>query len=66
MRVAFIHKATGVKIWVTESEVEKFKAAGYKLAAEPKSEKPIMNKPEVKEEQVAKPVKKVTAKRGKR
>ena len=33
MKVELIHKYLGVKMWVTESEVEKFIAAGHKLAA---------------------------------
>jgi hypothetical protein len=50
-------------MWVTESEVENFKAAGHKLAADPKSEKPVMNEPKVdvkKEEE--KPTKKFASK----
>ena len=57
-------------MWVHESRVEEYLAAGHKLAAAPapakKAEAPVMPKEEPKEEQVAKPVKKVTAKRGKR
>lgn len=63
MKVAFIHKNLGIKMWVTESEVENFKAAGHKLAADPKSEKPVMNEPKVnvkKEEE--KPIKKFASK----
>ena len=33
MKVEFIHKYLGIKMWVTESEVEKFKEAGHKLAS---------------------------------
>jgi hypothetical protein len=33
MRVQFIHKNLGISMWVTETEVEKYKAAGHKLAA---------------------------------
>ena len=43
-----VHKYLGIKMWVAESEVEQFKAAGHKLAADSKPEKPIMNKPEIK------------------
>ena len=68
-----INKLTGTGMWVHESRVEEYLAAGHVLAASPKPEKkveaPIMNEPEAKEEpkeeQAAKPVKKVTAKRRK-
>ena len=33
MKVELIHKYLDVKMWVTESEVEKYLAAGHKLAA---------------------------------
>ena len=33
MKVEFIHKYLGIRMWVTESEVEKFKEAGHKLAS---------------------------------
>ena len=33
MKVELIHKYLGVKMWVTESEVEKYIAAGHKLAS---------------------------------
>ena len=66
----FINKLTGGDMWVADSRVEEYKAAGYRLAADPTPEKPIMNKPEVKEEESAEeddpPVKKYTAKRRKR
>ena len=31
-RVQIIHKTLGLSMWVTETEVEKFVAAGHKLA----------------------------------
>jgi hypothetical protein len=61
MKVHFIHKTLGVSMWVTESEVESFKAAGHILAADSKSEKPIMPEPVVDVEK--KPVKKTLRKR---
>ena len=33
MKVELIHKYLGVKMWVTETEVQKYIAAGHKLAA---------------------------------
>lgn len=59
-RVQIIHKTLGVSMWVTEAEVEKFVAAGHKLAAAP-SETPTeeVKEPEVEEpKKVAKPTKK--------
>jgi len=49
MKVAFIHKTLGIKMWVTEAEVERFKAAGHKPVAT--SEKPTEEKVEVKAEE---------------
>ena len=74
---AMINRLTGNRMWVHESRVDEYLAAGHKLAAvsskPAKAKAPIMPKPEApkveevtKEEQVEKPVKKVTAKRGKR
>lgn len=37
--IKFINKITGTEMWVDESRVEEYKAAGHKLAAEP-TEKP--------------------------
>lgn len=67
-----INRMTGGDMWVHESRVDEYLAAGHALAATPapakKAEAPAMPKEEVKEEQVGKPVvKKTTAtKRGKR
>jgi hypothetical protein len=47
MKVPFIHKTLGIKMWVTESEVEIFKAAGHKLVA---SSEPAIKDAEVVEE----------------
>ena len=69
----FINKLTGGDMWVHESRVEEYLAAGYKLAADVKPvkkvEAPIMNKPEAKEEPKEEkviPVKKFTAARRKK
>jgi hypothetical protein len=51
MKVHFIHKTLGVSMWVAESEVESFKAAGHIPAADSKSDKPIMNEPIVEAEE---------------
>lgn len=67
-----INRMTGGDMWVHESRVDEYLAAGHALAAAPapakKAEAPAMPKEEVKEEQAEKPVvKKTTAtKRGKR
>lgn len=37
--IKFINKITGTEMWVDESRVEEYKAAGHKPAAEP-TEKP--------------------------
>lgn len=39
-RVKIIHKTTGAPMWVADSEVDKFLAAGHKLAVQPAAEKP--------------------------
>ena len=73
----FINKLTGGDMWVHESRVDEYLAAGYKLAASSqpvkKVETPIMPEPEApevkeepKEEKAEKPVKKSMVKRGKR
>lgn len=68
-----INKLTGGDMWVDESRVDEYLAAGHRLAAAPAPEKktPIMNEPEAKEvedqeEQAEKPVKKSAAKSRKR
>jgi len=48
-RVQIIHKNLGVKMWVTETEAEKYLAAGHKLAAS--SEKPAEKKVKVEVEE---------------
>ena len=55
MKVELIHKYLGVKMWVTESEVEKFIAAGHKLAAP--SVNPTEKKVDVEVEEEPKEVK---------
>lgn len=67
--VKMINKVSGGIMYVHESRVEEYKAAGHKLAADSTPEKPIMNKPvseEAKNEPEEEPVKKTTAKRRKR
>jgi len=54
--VEFVNKTTGTRMWVTESRVEEYKAAGHKLAAA----SPV---PKEEEKEVKKPIKSV--KRGK-
>jgi hypothetical protein len=54
--VEFINKTTGTRMWVAESRVEEYKAAGHKLAAA----SPV---PKEEEKEVKKPIKSV--KRGK-
>ena len=63
-----INKLTGTGMWVHESRVDEYLAAGHVLAASSKPEKkveaPIMNKPEAQEEPAESkiiPVKKFTA-----
>lgn len=36
--IKFINKTTGTEMWVDESRVEEYKAAGHKPAAEPTKE----------------------------
>lgn len=44
--VQFINKLTGGPMWVNETRVEEYKAAGYKLAAAPEpEEKPAEETP---------------------
>lgn len=50
--VKFINNVTGSEMWVADDRVEEYKAAGHKLAATPKTEKPA-----------EKPKKKVTSKK---
>lgn len=45
--VEFIHKEFGTHMWVHESRVDEYKAAGHKLAAEPSTE-PTDEKPRKK------------------
>ena len=55
-RVKIIHRITGTPMWVADVEVDKFLAAGHKLADQAPSEKPAKEevekvneeKPEVK------------------
>lgn len=47
MMVKFINSLTGGDMWVHESRVEEYKAAGHKLAAELEPEKP-KEKPKAK------------------
>lgn len=47
-----INKLTGGDMWVADSRVEEYKAAGHVLAASPKQAKnPIMNEPEPEAEE---------------
>ena len=66
----FINKLTGGEMWVADSRVEEYLAAGHRLAASPAPEKPTKTKPEVEEvapaEEDDPPVKKYVAKRRKR
>lgn len=55
MKVELIHKYLGVKMWVTESEVEKYIAAGHKLAAS--SVNPMKKKVDVEVDEEPKEVK---------
>lgn len=58
-----INGLTGGDMWVADSRVEKYLAAGHRLAAKPDPVMPIMPEPVVKEEEeTPKPVKK-TARR---
>lgn len=65
-----VNKLTGGDMWVDESRVDEYLAAGHRLAAAPAPKKvEIMNPPEAKEEQAeqeVKPVKKSAAKGRKR
>ena len=65
----FVNKLTGGDMWVADSRVEEYKAAGFKLAADPIPEKPTKKEPEIeikeKDEPKAAPVKKNTARRRK-
>lgn len=42
--IKFINRVTGTEMWVADSRVEEYLAAGHKLAAAP-SEKPTEPKP---------------------
>ncbi len=61
-RVKIIHRITGTPMWVADAEVDKFLAAGHKLADQAPSEKPAKeevktvdeDKPEVKKAPVKK------------
>lgn len=61
-RVKIIHRTTGTPMWVADVEVDKFLAAGHKLADQAPSEKPAKEevkkvdeeKPEVKKSPVKK------------
>ena len=61
-RVKIIHRITGTPMWVADVEVDKFLAAGHKLADQAPSEKPAKEevekvneeKPEVKKAPVKK------------
>lgn len=64
--VRMINRRTGSTMWVADDRVEEYKAAGHKLAAEPKPEKPIINESNAEEEPEEKPVKKTAVKRRKR
>ena len=43
--IRFINKLTGNEMWVDETRVEEYKAAGHKLAAEPSPKKKTTAKP---------------------
>lgn len=47
--IKFINRVTGTEMWVADNRVDKYLAAGHKLAAEPKPVKPAKKKPAVKE-----------------
>lgn len=64
-RVKIIHRTTGTPMWVADVEVDKFLAAGHKLADQAPSEKPA--KEEVKKVDEEKPeVKKAPVKKTKK
>lgn len=64
-RVKIIHRTTGTPMWVADVEVDKFLAAGHKLADQATSEKPA--KEEVKKVDEEKPeVKKAPVKKTKK
>lgn len=42
--VKFINAYNGAEMWVHESRVDEYKAAGHKLAAEPQKPKPATRK----------------------
>ena len=52
--IEMINAYTGTQMWVADDRVDEYKAAGHRLAATPKKEKPAEDKP-----------KKATTKRGK-
>lgn len=52
-RVKIVHRTTGTPMWVADVEVDKFLAAGHKLADQVPSEKPA--KEEVKSVDEEKP-----------
>lgn len=55
------HKRTGGDMWVHESRLEEYLAAGHELAATPKPAHPLIADPEPEAE---KPKKKTTRKKG--
>lgn len=56
-RVQIIHNTTGTSMWVADAEVEKFLAAGHKLAAQAPSEKPAEKDEGEKVEEIPEPKK---------
>lgn len=56
--IKFINKISGGDMWVHESRVEEYLAAGYQLAAPPQPEHPL-----IKTDEPAKPVRKPAAKK---
>lgn len=55
--IKFINKISGGDMWVHESRVEEYLAAGHKLAAPPKPDHPL-----IRDEKPAKPAKRKTTK----
>ena len=55
-RVKIIHRITGTPMWVADAEVDKFLAAGHKLAAPPKKPAPAepVKRPPAKKKTTAK------------
>lgn len=52
--IKFINRMTGTVMWVADDRVEEYQAAGHRLAADPKPEKPAQEPEPEKPAQIPK------------